>query len=154
MTVPLYISCSTCSNGATICRNTLSSDEENFTTDGLHLLKVQLLKRLYAQMYLLQDPDADVSSEMMAEITDQRAIEATAYTVPWKYGNMKKNWFGQLYSRTIRNYAHDDVSLFTCSYSLVSNFEAILNVNADGGVGQAEFTDFFNLTESKSKLEL
>lgn len=131
------------------CHKSLSSEGTvNFTLSDLRLLKVQLLKRLYIQVYLGKRSNADISSEM-ARVTEGRAIEAKALTLDWKYRNMTVQWFGFPVSRTLRKYAVKEVGQYTCSRSFVNKFYQILDANEDTIVDKTEFIDFFNLDKSE-----
>ena len=145
----LYISCSTCYNGTMNCRKTLSSGEgENFTLYDLHLLKVQLLKRLYIQKYHGKTSRDNISREMM-QVSDQRAIESSPRTLEWKWRNMPKTWQGVLTSRAVKEYAWREVSKLTCFFQLVNKFSRILDADGVNGINQTEFIDFFNLSKSE-----
>ena len=143
----LYISCSTCNNGTMNCRKTQSSGE-NFTLYDLHLLKVQLLKRLYIQKYHGKTSEDNISREMM-QVSDQRAIESSPRTLEWKWRNMAKTWRGVLTPLAIKMYAWREVRKLTCFFQLVNNFSKIVDADGVNGVNQTEFIDFFNLSKSE-----
>lgn len=136
-----------------ICRKTLSSGEgENFTLYDLHLLKVQLLKRLYIQRYHGKTSRDNITREMNL-VSDERAIESSPRTLEWKWRNMDKTWQGVLTSRAIREYAWREVSKLTCFFQLVNKFGKILDADEVNGVNQTEFIDFFNLSKSELQLQ-
>lgn len=130
------------------CHKSLSSEGTvNFTLSDLRFLKVQLLKRLYIQVYLGKHTKADISSEM-ARVTEGRAIEAKALTLEWKYRNMTVRRFGFL-QFWAQKYAAKEVRQYTCSRSFVEKFHLILDANEDTIVDKTEFIDFFNLEKSE-----